>query len=407
MHAGGEVGTFKGRLGQWARNALAIDSSGRYHRAMSHRVEEKPSAGQTSFVPFMLLAAMSAFVVGSGAKPFQLTRPAVTGAAEVTEWPVAGRRLWEDPFHRVVPPLRGKDGKPLSPPSPQAAATASGSSKGLHVCVTLPGEDTHGAREFRLRTRYAVQAALTARGYTPEDAENIQFRMRNSVSPNAGSDKGGHYVPFEEFRGGSLGHLLRIVWIDERAFSSGGPPGTNLANNVCDWLDSQGDKDVKRVLIGPTSSYGLACLLPASRLGKLVKWWPSDGWGGPFSLVYSPWATRYDVGWRVGDRAQYTMNNISRWIADDRVVAKALVSELLKRGVDTGCFQSDEHGHPQVLLVLERDSDYAKDFNSYLMDACRSLNVGDPSPKFEIAYFSRSLDGLSASDARDSGGGAG
>ncbi len=76
-------------------------------------------------------------------------------------------RLWEDPLAAV----RHQVGLPCG-----ERGSAPDGSPGLVLPVYLWGGDSFEDHENRLRSRYAVLAALDAAGYMPEDAEHLRFR---------------------------------------------------------------------------------------------------------------------------------------------------------------------------------------------------------------------------------------
>lgn len=362
----------------------------------------------------MLLASLAAIAVGNRNEPFQLTRPPREADHGGKEQPAGGRRLWEDPFLHCPPAPE------VDTPAPSPAAKT--------ICVTLDAENTPDARELRRRTRYAVHAAMTAHDYKAVDAGSLNYQFVDE-----------RRLPYEDFVSDRPPGLapggpkpsspeqpakepIRVYWIDENAFSSEGPPGTRLLPNLIGThvLDAS-----EAFVIGPTTSSAFACMDRDFACAP-----------GPMTL-FSPSATRYESSWRTPNggavyERKWPSNgdprlSVFRLIPDDRLVARTLVSELAQRGIswDAVPTQDDAGERAQanrlrssrVLLVIERDSDFARAWKTYLEDAwkdvfveqwpqkrqtqeekdeCARLEAAEP--RFEIAYFSRGLDGLPRED---------
>ena len=348
--------------------------------------------GNSPTIPLALLAAIAAIAFGNRDAPFELTRPATPGVSSADEMP-----LWEDPLQRRTNCAWGavltrlfSDGGPEIPPCTTNCDT---------ICVTLPSGDTPEASETRRRTRYAVHAAMTDHGYKSTDTN----RLRHAAVPRLA-----HQVPFEDFVTDTAGvsdrpetkRATRVYWIDEKLFSCReGPVGKGLLQRI-----GEVSKDPRTIVIGPSTS---AVFTAMQRDVEKTTQRVAEKTTCPLT-VYSPWATQYEDDWRETGKQtrEFGHVTITRTIPDDLFVARALVAELRQRGIPSDAVRADKalpgdalSAPSRVLLIIERDSPFARAWKAHLEEAWTAEfeeQWSGKQPRFEVAYFSGGLDGLRA-----------
>ncbi|MCK5940352.1 MAG: hypothetical protein KAI24_00170, partial [Planctomycetes bacterium] len=132
-------------------------------------------------------------------------------------------------------------------------------------------------------------------------------------------------------------------------------------------------------VVGPSSSDQL------DELKKAIRWLPESGQQDDPSCrqvrLFSPWATTPEAIELLSE-ALCTQS----FVPSDASLADALIPELGARGVST----SDE-----VILVLERDSEYARRWHSHISERWQ-----DPTTNLHVYYYSRGIDGERSNRSR-------
>ncbi|MBK8095823.1 MAG: hypothetical protein IPK26_01870 [Planctomycetes bacterium] len=313
-------------------------------------------------LPALALLSLLATLFTPGEESFATTR---TRGTTVDESSAEGR-LWHDPLARQ-PEVR------TLPSDPGKAA------KALLIAVpeTMSAEDV----ESRRRTRFALHAAMSACDFHPADATRVYGLALPDARPNPAdsgtehhdtprdgttqrSDPGnaapattptGALLAFEEFRNGQT--TILAFWLPERCFEQQlgkihaaiVPLATTIA------------------CLGPTTSDSLARTNVPDQL-----------------QLYSPWVTA-----PADSKAR-----LKPFLCADSALAKTLDGELRRRGIGSS---------HRILLVLERDSAFARAWQQALANAGRD---GSAERRLSAAWYTRGLDGTSMLPNQDAKSGA-
>ena len=150
---------------------------------------------------------------------------------------------------------------------PEAKVDNRLSPDGLTLAILLRGRPYEEDREWRLRMRYAVEAALAAENYTPDQNERISYRdiRFEKIFPEGGSQPWCLRVPMETFspiegRDEKQIKIVRILWINIDLFD------TSPLSRLSLLLGSLYKSIPDTVVLGPPSSNWLLSMIREDRL---------------------------------------------------------------------------------------------------------------------------------------------
>jgi hypothetical protein len=305
----------------------------------------------------------------------------------------------------------------------------------LHIILTMVRDGISAEdHERRLRNRYAMLTALHSSGLVPEDAMHIRyFRLpwidRNELEETIAKHKYSHIpnivedcnyssepliVPYEWFEKEEL-YLSRnsdggeedtrpenvlLVWLAESAFSH--RPLTRLAQ-VINALDYTPNSGIKIDMIGPSHSGTLRTMLSEVEEICYIKESSFVDVKGMLEglTIFSPWSTA-SPALLVEEWPSYDPNDTNevpllqmyelipskfeeigikfvRMIGSDDLLAKELINELRRRGVDV--FSKDAGGKEHhIALISEWDTFYGNAFPQTFATMMKSINpeTGEP-----------------------------
>jgi hypothetical protein len=365
-----------------------------------------PNLGGNAFVWLALMAAATAYM-GSHPKLEDLRpHPNAIQTVRTTAVQDVDARLWQDPFQAVLK----EDGitygwsidsneKSLSPcmgsaqPDPHCISPLDRLKEKARsidqvLGVMVPGSPYFEDAEFRRRTRYAVLAALDRLGYVPSDAQHIGVFIPRAepTKQQGGEDSGANpgdlrFVPYEIMdRRGDGKRALVVFWLDEGAFSD------RPLDRLVTLSQALGVPERRRFkIIGPEGSdtlFAMMCNIPkqvvpgegsrptqcqpeGSSPAADRKTLPLDIYD--YSATADPAALCRAAGEICSDgsptqpkdwvAAQFDSLGIgfSRATATDDVLARAIRSELERRGIHVG-----EQKGPHIALISEWDTFYGR-----------------------------------------------
>ncbi len=303
----------------------------------------------------------------------------------------------------------------------------------LHILLTMVRDGiTAEDHERRLRNRYAMLTALHSSGLVPEDAMHIRYfrlpwierneleRMihdKNGQIPKIGGDCNFRseplIIPYEWFEKEELylsqnsdreedtrPENVLLIWLAESAFSHRpltrlgqvigalGPADSNRVRidmigpshsgtlrtmlseveEICDINDSN-FVDVHRMLEGLTIFSPWSTASPALLMEKWPRHDPNDTNEVPLLQMYELIPSKFE---EIGIK-------FVRMIGSDDLLAKELINELKRRGVDV--FSKDAGGKEHhIALISEWDTFYGNAFPLTFATMMKSINpeTGDP-----------------------------
>lgn len=280
-------------------------------------------------------------------------RPAALSSAGTGE---VAARLWEDPLRAVqrhVNEVRSNGGDAHHRAADGRVLDPSDSPDLLVLPVAIPGGSSLNQHETRLRSRYAVLAALDFAGYRPARRSTLSFLHFGAWPPAVESDRDTApgpelVVPYEKFEPDPLqprrrrSKVVLVLWIREDALHDN--PYARLEELVAAFV---GPERVSRSTVrylGPTSSDGL------ERMVGLV-----SEEGLPCRIrdlrAFSSWATA-DLASMGFTEADLHRAGIKATIASDVDVIRALLAELELRDIDPT--------EDKVALISEWDTSYGR-----------------------------------------------
>ena len=339
---------------------------------MTERIEVPQGGGYG--LPLLATASIAAALFVHPEEAFVLTR----GDAAVVKVDAEDResRLWHDPIDEqmVASAHRWQPAEEVD-------------EAGRALLIAVPSSASFEDRESRSKTRYALHSAMTVCRYEPADATRMQVLTVLPAPDEAADDEsaagGGNAVDatakksappagvaisVEAFVGPDGAPPITAFWLPERQLRE--HFGFFWPLEV---MRSIGVHAKNAKLVGPSSTYSF----DHTYLGSLD--------------VFSPWVTGRDVTRpRLLDFIMPAGGGGVRkpFICRDELLATSLRSELAARGVQDA---------RRVLLVLERDSSFARSWRGHLADAW-----GDGAGEFREAWFSRGLDGEGAAKGKPS-----
>lgn len=309
-------------------------------------------------------------------------------------------RLWQDPLKAVYgwsDTKKGAGGLPFKKVQEAIGSTDPNDMPTLLLPVFMSSQPYAEIAENRLRTRYAVLAALGAAGYVPMDRQHLgffafdgpsgrpvepnlpqagcalsirifsrvvlSFCTRSGENKDAGSEQGPLLVPFEWYKR-APGRVL-VLWLDEDRL---GPKPLARLGELVDRLRPQ-NSIIHVAGLGPTNSNVLLDMQQELRGPNAGTWWPEN------ARLYSPWATIS----RDRIRAQLGVEpNLPGWlvrtIPGDRATCDRLAHELGLRDVLPG----GRNGN-HIVLVSEWDTLYGQSLpDTFVASVHDELAARDP-----------------------------
>jgi hypothetical protein len=409
------------------------------------------SSGSSSGSGLIMLLLAAVGVVFVATKPLESSRPALPEpqaerrqAAQDVE-----ARLWQDPFSAVAKAREAAQKKPPAGPSEreqhnvesfaaelqQQMAAAKPTGHTVLLAVMLYGGPYAERVESRLRTRYAVLAGLSARGFVPTDSEHLGYFYPQSEKERRDLPE---TVPFETFerglrpseRGGDCKDDCRVVvlWLDSTAFYTEPLRRlASLAERIHSKLPTPTDAGppVRWRVLGPSSSDGLRALVrevsadpaAARRLDAFDIRFFSGLATAPDDALMKP-----DDLARHGTLSAYLASRgvpLLRTIGTDDLLARALVRELELRGLrprpaegetadrcpDQDAKTSEWESHPErrpssIAIVSEWDTLYGRTLREQFR--YRAGNGSTPTREGYCVtrwHYVRGLDGRLPGDA--------
>jgi hypothetical protein len=241
--------------------------------------------------------------------------------------------------------------------------------------VAIPGGFRANQHENRLRSRYAVLAALDVAGYAPDSSSTIRYVRFDTWPPSRarakGRERGELIVPFEICREKGLtpgprssepdpGEDLQaydavvILWVEADALADEPYERLQELIEVVLWGSAapirEGEGHFPDIrFLGPTSSDDMKTMVETN---------PSDPppfWRG--FRAYSSWATA-DPALMSEVAAPDGALSLERVIASDLDLVRTLVEELGRRGIEVDPCAPDDQ--PSVALVAEWDTFYGR-----------------------------------------------
>lgn len=331
----------------------------------------------------MILAASGLYYFQKPLKTFRPSEPSIESPSAISQ---VRARLWQDPLLAVRKDLRER--KQQEAPGPAVAAEATWLSdeicklvearRSLLLPVMVPGGYSASDHETRLRSRYAVLAALDRAGYTTELRDRIKWVWVSVPDAEGGPSI---VVPFEwckpsklhrglpNSKGAKFEKIL-VLWLQDEKFL---PEPVTRLNNEVNRLKIPSDNGLRVRILGPTDSDGLRAIYgEVAKLKKTQRVF-SD------LKIYSSWATADDSIIAPGVENDI----IVRTIASDRDLACELISELDRRGVDC----SSDH----IAIISEWDTFYGRAL-PLTFASCVKDNGKWPTNIRRVTYL-RGLDG--------------
>jgi hypothetical protein len=349
-------------------------------------------------VPLLAVVSLVATIFTPREEKFAFTRASMNAAREVAG---GESRLWHDPLPPGVKADPSREANWSEMSSPQAKAAKA-------LLLAVPSGKSAEDVESRCRTRFALHAAMGACGYEPEDASTLHYltlwasgkstadgsQKPSNVQPADGGSgnrseqssvdpvhqqKGleAQRITFEKFRrsGSTGGKPVLAFWLPERELQKNPKLASDWAIVTRDALEPLASEVC---LIGPSSTDSL----DGTRLDGLV--------------TNSPWVTGiYPSGF------SFTSLLLRSFICADTTLAMTLKTELELRGVGADS---------QILMILERDSAFARSWQEHLENAwlpeiesangiteeARKESASENNKRFFTAWYSRGIDGESA-----------
>jgi hypothetical protein len=305
-------------------------------------------------------------------------------------------RLWEDPF--AAWPRRGEGGRVSTATNAftlqKQIAARSAEVGPLILPVMISGGPYSEDQEARIRSRFAIVAALGQRGYAPEDAEHLgaiqlpwpssaQLQQDSSVFTASGEngEESSLRLIYEWYRPRTFhprasadaeGRPVLVLWLDEGQFADN--PLLRLASLLRPLLElpatdhSHAPPEV--AVVGPRSSATLRAMLPRE-FGRKPLGETDPEWGWVTNVLQQTRLlittasaidevlvdTTNSPAPRAAVREVLTnsfFKSVASFCATDGQIAAEVLHELALRGLDL----SDSGNH--LALISEWDSFYGR-----------------------------------------------
>ncbi|HEY3863654.1 MAG TPA: hypothetical protein VGO59_17400 [Verrucomicrobiae bacterium] len=337
-------------------------------------------------------------------------------------------RLWQDPFE----PFESATNKAASAKAPKSEIGAARQNlqpenpappevqqpwKGINDRVSKPGsavkilgvmlEGSSYAedKEVRLRTRYAVELALSTAEAGPEDRIHIFTNSVRLFCPEEARDSKFAYEWFVN----ETGIQFCVLWLNEYDFSPN--PMLELGSlltNIPALASKDATINISFNLIGPRSSDTLRSLAEfnGGSQEECFQYLKTAAKLNRFHILSPEATTSVDptnedlYGPKLVERFEsiFEKDVFANWITPDQTLADLLAQELANR-VDSTDGQSNV-----VVLLAEQDTYYGRELADEWIDALTRTNSGVCASQNDIWQFAylRGLDGSKAAKERTS-----
>lgn len=337
----------------------------------------------------------------------------------------------------------------------QVATTAEDSSeKKLHVlAVMVPNGPYAEDKEWRLRTRYAVVAALTELGYTPEDPEHIDYvdfdrtckttlqglreepnneKLKKELNRKTHFCHMGSVMPYEWFsikdEQEKEQEKVLLLWLDNGGFvNADNRTPLKMLGFLKNEIFPESDPKYSFNIIGPFGSDALDTMY-REVFGLYEKDMKSKYYVDlEDTLFYVGAATvNFDAVNRKrglkdseNENKKWLDNKIIRTISTQDKLADLLLCELALRGVtpyhvgdgtalSNNCSERlsfDEFRHRKnssphhIVLIGERDTYYSRQLTKTFSNTIKKFGAEDKTPWVHAYSYLRGLDGITSEHA--------
>ncbi|WMJ07390.1 hypothetical protein [Nitrosomonas sp. sh817] len=307
------------------------------------------------------------------------------------------------------------------------------------LAVMVPNGPYAEDKEWRLRTRYAVVAALTELGYTPEDPEHIDYvdfdrtcktalqELRGNRNDQELKRKThfchmGSVMPYEWFSKNKQETIL-LLWLDNGGFVN---PDNRIPLKMLGFLKSEVlskfDRKYNFNIIGPFGSGALDTMyrevFALNEKDKKSKYYNNLE---DTSFYVAAATVDFEKVYPGRNNKNWLDQKIIRTIGTQDNLANLLLCELALRGVTpyhvgTGTTLSDncsvrlsldEFRHRgydsphHIVLIGERDTYYSQRLTDTFLDAIKKFDVKekDKTPWIHTYSYLRGLDGITSEHA--------
>lgn len=331
-------------------------------------------------------------------------------------------RLWEDPFFIFDKNSGGENGS-LVPLQFRLQTLTNAASMVLPVMI--PGGAYSEDHEARLRTRFAVVAALGQAGFVPDDPDHLgSVRLAWPTSLELDALKGSSFAAwstnfsskleigyewyhrrtfYPQVQTNTRHDAVLVLWLNEDSFADA--PLTRLAYLLQPLLSITGEAAVDCSVIGPRRSATLRAMLPGEfggpHLSEMVapELWTDITNVLQRTRLFSATATAMDevlvggtndpapraaVAQRLTDGLFQSFHNFS---ATDSQLAEQILDEVALRNVDVCATSTKNH----LVLISEWDTFYGRMLSlTYAAELARKQNPANfPDRETFVAAFRR------------------
>ncbi|UJP00608.1 MAG: hypothetical protein LZF64_02135 [Nitrosomonas sp.] len=314
------------------------------------------------------------------------------------------------------------------------------------LAVMVPNSPYAEDKEWRLRTRYAMVAALTELGYTPDDSEHIDYVDFDRICKTALQELRGkrddhelnqktHFchmgsvMPYEWFSSKDEKEKVLLLWLDNGGFvnTDNRTPLKMLGFLKSEILQENNNSSANNFnIIGP---FGSGALDVMYREAFSLKDKESDFHKvfEDISFYIAAATVNFDAVYPDGDpkvnkeNKKWLDNKITRTIGTQDSLANLLLCELALRGVtpyhvgnrtalSNNCserlsfdeFRHRENGSPHhIVLIGERDTYYSQQLTETFLKTIKKFAVEDKdkTPWVHTYSYLRGLDGITSEHA--------
>ena len=323
------------------------------------------------------------------------------------------------------------------------------------LAVMVPNGPYAEDKEWRLRTRYAVVAALTELGYTPEDPEHIDYVDFDRICKTALQELRGkpddqelkrktHFchmgsvMPYEWFSSKDEKEKVLLLWLDNGGFvnTDNRTPLKMLGFLKSEILQENNSLASNFNIIGPFGSGALDVMYREVSLqylkNEVSDYFPNSK---PEESEVKFYNELQDSFFYVG-AATVNFDHIYKWINNknwlERIITRTistqdtlvdlLLCELALRGItpyrvggggtlsqncskeldkDEFRYKKDD-SHHHIVLIGERDTYYSRQLTETFLNAIRKFDVvedNDKTSRVHTYSYLRGLDGITSEHA--------
>lgn len=319
------------------------------------------------------------------------------------------------------------------------------------LAVMVPNGPYAEDKEWRLRTRYAVVAALTELGYTPEDPEHIDYvdfdrtcktalqELRGNPDDQELKRKThfchmGSVMPYEWFSSkdiqGKEKEKVLLLWLDNGGFVNADNRTPLkimgfLKNEILSKLDS--NQKYSFNIIGPFGSGALDTMYREvfdfyEKDRKSKYYFDLEFYVGAATVNFDAVNRKRGLEARGNENKRWLDNKITRTIGTQDSLANLLLCELALRGItpyhvgdgitlskncskepDKDQFRYRKNDWPHhIVLIGERDTYYSQQLTETFLNTIKEFDVKkdqDKTPWIHTYSYLRGLDGITSEHA--------